>query len=218
MGIGTSDGRYYPTEMEQVLHEITLDPMTPETPMDDTPTPQQKARDGSIYNNLKQEEQQQEQNLRDYKPESPEDKPVTPAEYKIPPDRKSLDDAVNHIVDTRVDRELLLSKDFLPYTLEAYNRTKELYEKYDKDPELKKELDKWAKKSGNGDSMDHYGRNDAFGSLFGHIIATVSAENVEDENISPELRQDLEDQSKFDMSGRAIPNYKKFLDRYKKSD
>lgn len=228
MGIGTSDGKYYPSEMDMALDDLsnTSDKdmflhMVPEyEKYDDTATPQQKAIDGSIYNSLKLDEKDMEDRLNDRNTtwNDVEQTPVTSVEYKIPPDQPTLDDAVNHIVHTRIDRELLTSKEFLPYTLEAYHRTKELYEKYDKNPELKKELDKWAKNSGNGSSMDHYGRNSAFGSLFGHIIATVSEENLEDENISPELRQDLEWQSKFDMGGRAVPDYRKFLDRYKKTE
>src|SRR5437879_6177020 len=44
------------------------DPLLPSTKYDDTPTPQQRARDGSIYNNLKQQEQQQEQDLNNFTP------------------------------------------------------------------------------------------------------------------------------------------------------
>jgi len=84
LGIGTSDGKYFPTEMEAALHDIDnvqLDPLLPETPMDDSPTPQQRARDGSIYNNLKQQEQSMEQKLEAYKPDDsqpPAVEPITP--------------------------------------------------------------------------------------------------------------------------------------------
>src|SRR5882672_8011253 len=70
--------------MEAALHDIDnvqLDPLLPETPMDDSPTPQQRARDGSIYNNLKQQEQSMEQKLEAYKPDDsqpPAVEPITP--------------------------------------------------------------------------------------------------------------------------------------------
>lgn len=71
MGIGTSDGRYYPTEMEQTLHELPSEQemflhMVPEGERyDDTPTPQQRALDGSIFNSLKLEEKDMEDRLND---------------------------------------------------------------------------------------------------------------------------------------------------------
>src|SRR5437879_6386715 len=99
MAIGTSDGQTFDTEWEHAASQYVdptgrprltvtpksdiedhLDPLLPETRYDDTPTPQQNARDGSIYNNLKQQEGTMEENLQNYKPE---DEPLSPTPLNV---------------------------------------------------------------------------------------------------------------------------------------